>query len=194
MKDNEIVLLADPESKVWSVAQEMIQILNKKLFARLVKVNVKNFRNKEKKVKIDENVRKHNCFFLHDSSKNPESWFFELLATLEALESAGAQEITAVLPCLLYSRQDRKDESRVAMTAKMIAECVSMYANRVVTIDLHADQIQGFYDIPLDNLRSFPVVVNYLKEKHSRKQQNRSHRHHEYDWGHCRHTGCRKQA
>jgi ribose-phosphate pyrophosphokinase len=164
--NNQIILLADPESKSWGIAQDIFNYLQKKISAKLVKINVKNFRNKEKKIKIEENVRKHNCFLLHDSGKHPEAWFFELLASLEALKNAGAEEITIISPCLLYSRQDRKDESRVALTAKMIADCISMYADRVVTIDLHADQIQGFYHIPLDNLRSFPVVVNYLREKH----------------------------
>lgn len=166
MVNNQIILLADPESKSWQIAQDIFSYLEKKTSVKLIKINIKNFRNKEKKIKIEENVRKQNCFFIHDSGKHPEAWFFELLASLEALKGAGAQEITVILPCLLYSRQDRKDESRVALTAKMIADCVSMYASRVVTIDLHADQIQGFYRIPLDNLRSFPVVTSYLKEKH----------------------------
>ncbi len=166
MINDQIILLADPESKSWAIAEEILNYLQKKIHVKLIRVNIKSFRNKEKKIKIEENVRKHTCFFLHDSGKHPETWFFELLATLEALKNAGAQEITVILPCLLYSRQDRKDESRVALTAKMIADCISMYANRVVTIDLHADQIQGFYNISLDNLRSFPVVASYLKENH----------------------------
>jgi len=166
MTNNEIILLADSESKIWNIAQEIFDYLAKKIDVRLVKINVKKFRNGEKKVKIEENIRKHSCFLLHDSSKQPDSWFFELIAILHALKSSGASEITAVLPCLLYSRQDRKDESRVAINAKMVADCISMYANRVITVDLHADQIQGFYSIPVDNLYAFPVVVNYLKEKH----------------------------
>ncbi|MEM4703195.1 MAG: ribose-phosphate pyrophosphokinase [Candidatus Pacearchaeota archaeon] len=162
---NGIVLLADSESNVWKQAQEILKYLQKKINVRLVEVQVKKFRNGEKKIKIKENIRKQECFFLHDSSKKPDEWFLELLATLQALKSSGAREITAVLPCLLYSRQDRKDESRVAITAKLVADCINMYADRVITIDLHAAQIQGFYNIPLDNLYSFPVVINYLKER-----------------------------
>ncbi|MEM4641163.1 MAG: ribose-phosphate diphosphokinase [Candidatus Pacearchaeota archaeon] len=163
----QIVLLADPGSDSWQQALDIFNYLKNKIDVRLVKIEIKKFRNGEKKVKIQENVRRKICFFLHDSSKNPEEWFFELLATLQALKNSGASEIVAVLPCLLYSRQDRKDEPRVAINAKLIADCISMYADRVITIDLHAAQIQGFYSIPLDNLYSFPVVINYLKEKHS---------------------------
>jgi len=166
MTNNDIVLLADPESNAWKMAEEICRIIKEKMGCRIVAVKIKKFRNNEKKIKISENIRKHDCFLIQDSSKLPESWFLETLASLEALKNSSAGEVTAVLPLLLYSRQDRKDESRVAVTAKLVADCISMYANRVLTVDLHAAQIQGFFDVPLDNLYSFPVVVNYLKEKY----------------------------
>jgi len=162
-----VVLLADPNGKAWPIASEILNyLLQKDLNVRLVEVLVKDFRNKEKKIKIKENVRKSSCFFIHDSNKHPEAWFFELLAVLEALKGSGVKEITAVLPNMAYSRQDRKDESRVAVSAKIIADCISLYANHVITVDLHASQIQSFYKVPLDNLYSLHIAARYLFEKH----------------------------
>lgn len=175
---NKITLLGDPESKYWSQIEEIFNyIKNKKqnkedIEVNLVEVEIKKFRNGEKKIKISKSVRKQICFFLHDSSKNPEAWFFELIATLQALKNADASEIIAVLPCLLYSRQDRRDEPRVSINAKVVADCISQYANHVITIDLHSEQIEGFYNIPLDNLYSFPVITDYLKTNYSEFLKN----------------------
>jgi len=133
----------------------------------LNEIQIKTFRDNEVKVKIKDNVRRKNCFFLHDSNKNPASWFLELAFVNEALHNSSAAEINDILPYLKFSRQDRKDESRVAVNSKVVANVVSKYASRIITADVHLPQIMCFYDIPTDNLYSFTTVAFYLKEKHS---------------------------
>ena len=161
----EAILLADPKGNAWKCATEIYERLEDKGF-KLVELEIKEFKDREKKFRISKNVRKRNCFFIHDSTKEPAAWFLEVMCVNEALKYASAAEITDVLPYILFSRQDRKDVSRVAISARTVAKGISLDADRVLTIDLHAPQIQGFYSIPVDNLYSFPTVVDYLKEKH----------------------------
>lgn len=139
---------------------------NKKIKVRLVPIEVTNFRDGEIKVIVEENVRKRSCFFIHNSNEEPAKWFLELGCVNEALKFSDADKIIDVLPYLKFSRQDRKDVSRVALNARVVAKLISEYANRVMTVDVHSSQIQGFYDIPFDNLYSFPTVVEYLYNKH----------------------------
>lgn len=124
-----------------------------------------NFPDKEFKIKITKNVRKHECFFIHDSNHNPSEWWVELHQVSEALYNSSADEITVVLPYLRFSRQDRKDESRVPQSAKAVADIVKLYANRALTIDVHSPQIGPTYDI-FDNLYSYFIVIDHLKKYH----------------------------
>ncbi len=166
-------IIADPEGNAWEFAKEIYENLRARSDKfELNRVNIHQFGDGEIKPKIEKNVRRKNCFFIHDSGKNPAEWFLELALVLETLRNSSAQEIISVLPYLRFSRQDRKDESRVPINAKVVADIISKYADRVLTIDVHNPSIQGFYDIPFDNLYSFQSVVNYLKRNHKDFLQN----------------------
>lgn len=117
-------------------------------------------------VKIEENVRGEDVFVVQSSSPPTNHNLMEMFIMIDALRRASASRITAVLPFYGYARQDRKDQPRVPITAKLVANLiVAAGANRVLTMDLHAQQIQGFFDIPVDHLYAAPVMYEYLKSK-----------------------------
>jgi len=130
------------------------------------------FRDKEIKIRIRDNVRKSECFFVHDSNHNPSDWFLELAFVNEALHNSSASEITDVLPYLRFSRQDRKDKSRVAQNIKVVADVLNTCADRAVTLDVHAPQIALACSIPFDNLYSFPTVIDHLIKNHPSVLEN----------------------
>ena len=131
---------------------------------------VGNFPDGETSVKITENIRGKDVFVVQSSCTPANNNIMELLIMIDAARRASAQRITAVMPFYGYARQDRKDQPRVPITAKLIANLlVTAGANRILTIDLHAQQIQGFFDIPVDHLYASPVFFNYLKEIDSAK-------------------------
>ncbi len=131
---------------------------------QLGKALVDRFSEGEIKVKIDENVRGKDVFLIQSTSPPPNENLMELLIILDALKRASAKRITAVIPYYGYARQDRKDQPRVPITAKLVANLISCAgADRVLTVDLHAGQIQGFFDIPLDHLLAVNVFVDYFK-------------------------------
>lgn len=124
---------------------------------------VRRFSDGEMKIKIEENIRGRDVFVVQ-STHPPADNLLELLLFLDAAKRASADRITAVIPYFGYSRQDRKDEPRVPISAKLIANLlVSSGANRVLTIDLHAEQIQGFFDIPVDQLYAVPVFLKHFQ-------------------------------
>jgi ribose-phosphate pyrophosphokinase len=130
----------------------------------LSKAEVSRFKDGEIKVKIDENIRGTDLFIIQ-STNAPAENLLELLILLDAARRASAKRITAVLPYFGYARQDRKDQPRVPITAKLVANLIAQAgANRVLTMDLHAAQIQGFFDIPTDHLFSNPVFFDYFLE------------------------------
>ena len=130
----------------------------------LTKAMIKRFNDMEVFVEIQENVRGRDVFVLQPTSYPTNDNLMELLVTLDALRRASARRVTAVIPYYGYSRQDRKTAARTPITAKLVANLITTAgANRVVTIDLHAGQIQGFFDIPTDNLYAQPVLVNDMK-------------------------------
>lgn len=162
-------ILADPEGYGWEYAKRIYKELKanpKNNSFELNKINIKKFKDGEFKPKIELNVRKRNCYFIHDPTLPPSEWFAELCMINQALRKSSAQEIIDVFPYLKFSRQDRKDESRVPISAKVVADVIELYAGRVLTIDFHNPAIDGFYKIPVDNLSSYPVVVKYLTEHH----------------------------
>jgi ribose-phosphate pyrophosphokinase len=166
-------ILADPKGNAWEFANTIFEDLRKRSSKfELNEINVKQFRDKELKLKIKDNVRRKNCFFIHDSSKPPAEWFLELAMANEALRSASANEIVDVLPYMKFSRQDRKDESRVAVNARVLSEMLSIHANRILTIDTHCAQLPSFYRIPFDNLYSSKILFEYLKKNHSNVLEN----------------------
>jgi ribose-phosphate pyrophosphokinase len=129
------------------------------------KAEILRFPDNETFVKIREDVRGRDVFVIQSTVREPNDRLMELLIMIDALKRASADRITAVVPCYGYARQDRKDQPRVPITAKLVANLLTASGvDRVLTIDLHADQIQGFFDIPLDNLYAFPVFVDYLRK------------------------------
>lgn len=131
---------------------------------------VTTFPDGESFVKINENVRGRDVFIIQSTSTPANHHIMELLIMIDAARRASAQRITAVLPFYGYARQDRKDQPRVPITAKLVANLlVAAGAHRVLTMDLHAQQIQGFFDIPVDHLYASPIFFNYLLKLKSDK-------------------------
>jgi ribose-phosphate pyrophosphokinase len=117
-------------------------------------------------VKIEENVRGEDVFIVQPTSPPTNHNLMEMFIMVDAVRRASAMRITTVLPFYGYARQDRKDQPRVPITAKLVANLlVAAGANRILTMDLHAQQIQGFFDIPVDHLYAAPVMYEYLKTK-----------------------------
>src|ERR1041385_6437108 len=132
----------------------------------LGKCTIKPFPDGETFIKIEENVRGEDVFVVQPTSPPTNHNLMELFIMIDALRRASAARITAVLPFHGYARQDRKDQPRVPITAKLIANLlVASGVNRILTMDLHAQQIQGFFDIPVDHLYAAPVMYEYLKKK-----------------------------
>lgn len=128
-------------------------------------IDITRFPDGETFVKIRDNIRGRDVFVVQSVCKQPNEMLMELLIMIDAMRRASAARITAVLPYFGYGRQDRKDQPRVPITAKLVANLlVAAGANRVLTVDLHAQQIQGFFDIPVDHLYAAPVIVKYLRE------------------------------
>ncbi|HXG46865.1 MAG TPA: ribose-phosphate pyrophosphokinase [Methylomirabilota bacterium] len=132
----------------------------------LAKSVVSTFPDGETFVKIEENVRGEDVFIVQSTSPPTNHNLMEMFIMIDAVRRASASRITAVMPFYGYARQDRKDQPRVPITAKLVANLiVAAGANRVLTMDLHAQQIQGFFDIPVDHLYAAPVMYEYLKKK-----------------------------
>ena len=127
---------------------------------------VTSFPDGESFVKINDNVRDRDVFIVQPTCPPSNHNIMELLIMVDAVRRASAQRITAVIPFFGYARQDRKDQPRVPITAKLVANIlVAAGVNRVLTMDLHAQQLQGFFDIPVDHLYAMPVMVDYIRRK-----------------------------
>jgi ribose-phosphate pyrophosphokinase len=132
----------------------------------LGEIQISRFPDGEISVKVVENIRGGDVFVIQPTCYPPNENLMELLIIIDALRRASAARITAVMPFYGYGRQDRKDQPRVPITAKLVANLlVAAGVNRVLTMDLHTQQIQGFFDIPVDALAATPVIVKYLREK-----------------------------
>jgi len=133
----------------------------------LGEVEIRRFPDEEVFVKIKENIRGRDVFVVQSICRPPNETLMELLIMIDAMKRSSADRITAVIPYYGYARQDRKDQPRVPITAKLVANLlVAAGCNRLLTVDLHAQQIQGFFDIPVDHLYASPIIVKYLKGKH----------------------------
>lgn len=142
----------------------LAQSICKELSMPLGNAVVESFPDSETFVKIIDHIRGDDVFIIQPTSKPSNESVMELLIMMDAARRASAKRITAVLPFFGYARQDRKDQPRVPITAKLIANLlVAAGANRVLTLDLHATQIQGFFDIPCDHLYASPVIYDYLE-------------------------------
>jgi len=156
---NSIKLFAGNASKV--LGKEIASFLK----MELGDIEVGTFSDGETKVNIQETVRGRDVFVIQSTSAPVNENLMELLVMIDALRRASAGRITAVMPYFAYARQDRKARSRDPITAKLIADLITTAgADRVLTMDLHAPQLQGFFNIPVDHLLGFPVLASYLLE------------------------------
>jgi len=145
---------------------ELVQAVVERLNVPLVPCTVKKFSNGEINVKISESVRDEDVFILQSGCSDVNDNFMELLILISACKTASARRITAVIPCYPYARMDKKNKSRAPITAKLVANMLVVAGcDHVITMDLHASQIQGFFDIPVDNLWSEPLMISYIKRQ-----------------------------
>ena len=129
-------------------------------------INIKKFSDGEISVRIEQNVRGRDVFVIQPTSYPANDNLMELILIMDALRRASARQVTAVLPYYGYGRQDRKVEPRVPISARVVADLIqTMLPHRVLTMDLHADQIQGFFSIPVDHLFFAPVLAEYINSK-----------------------------
>ncbi len=143
----------------------------KQLKLKLVNTNIKRFPDGEIYIEINENIRGNSVFVIQSTSTPANDNLMELLLSIDALRRSSAKNITAVIPYFGYARQDRKVAPRTSISAKVVSNLISNAgANRVVTVDLHAGQIQGFFDIPVDNLFTTPLFARYIKKKLKNKK------------------------
>lgn len=128
-------------------------------------VDISKFPDGEIHVKFNDNIRGKDVFLVQSTNNPVNDNLMELLIMIDAAKRASAARITAVMPFFAYARQDRKEQPRVPITAKLVADLLTAAgANRVLTMDLHSPQIQGFFNIPVDHLQALPVFVKYLKD------------------------------
>ena len=148
----------------------LAESISKALNTQLVKVDVKRFSDMEVFVEVQENVRGEDMFIVQSTSYPANDNLMELLVSLDALRRASARRITAVIPYYGYARQDRKSGPRTPISAKLVANLITKAgADRILTMDLHAGQIQGFFDIPTDNLFAAPVFVKDIEGRYKNK-------------------------
>ena len=141
--------------------------ISKNLKLKLINTNIKRFADGEIYIEINENIRGNSVFVIQSTSNPANDNIMELLVMIDALKRASAKRITAVIPYYGYARQDRKPGPRTPISAKLVANLITTAgADRVLTLDLHAEQIQGFFDIPTDNLFAGPVFSKDIKEKY----------------------------
>ena len=139
--------------------------ISKNLKLKLINTNIRRFADGEIYIEINENIRGNSVFVIQSTSNPANDNIMELLLVIDALKRSSAKTITAVIPYFGYARQDRKVAPRTSISAKVVANLISNAgATRVVTVDLHAGQIQGFFDMPVDNLYTAPLLQNTLKK------------------------------
>jgi ribose-phosphate pyrophosphokinase len=132
---------------------------------RVGRATIERFPDSETFIKLEDDVRGHDCFIVQSTCPPVNDTLMELLIFIDCMRRASANRITAVIPYFGYARQDRKTEGRTPITAKLVANLiVQAGVDRVLTMDLHADQIQGFFDIPVDHLTAMPVLAAHFKE------------------------------
>ena len=140
--------------------------ISKYLKNRLVRSSIKKFSDGEIYIEINENIRGNSIFVIQSVSSPANDNLMELLLCIDALKRSSAKNITAVIPYFGYARQDRKVVPRTSISAKLVSNLITKAgADRVVTIDLHAGQIQGFFDIPVDNLFATPIFARHVRKK-----------------------------
>jgi ribose-phosphate pyrophosphokinase len=162
------MFLGSPEMKLISgtAHPELSREIADYIGVPLTDATVSSFPDGETFVRINENIRGRDLFIIQPTCPPTNQNLMELLIMVDAARRASAARITAVLPFFGYARQDRKDQPRVPITAKLVANLlVAAGVNRVLTMDLHAQQLQGFFDIPMDHLYAAPVLIKYIRSK-----------------------------
>ena len=140
--------------------------ISKNLKNKLVNTSIRKFADGEIYIEINENIRGNSIFIIQSVSSPANDNLMELLLCIDALKRSSAKNITAVIPYFGYARQDRKVVPRTSISAKLVSNLITNAgADRVVTVDLHAGQIQGFFDIPVDNLFATPIFAKHIKRK-----------------------------
>ena len=158
---------SDPNLKIFALSSNrpLAQKIADQVGVDLVKVSVTHFSDGKIKINIDESIRGDHVYIVQSTSYPVNDNLMELLIMIDALRRASAKTINIVLPYYGYARQDRKAQSREPITAKLVANMITQAgADRVLTLDLHAAQIQGFFDIPVDHLLGAPLLANYFLE------------------------------
>ncbi len=146
--------------------RKLSERISKYLKNRLINSSVRKFSDGEIYVEINENIRGNSIFIIQSISSPANDNLMELLLLVDALKRSSAKNITAVIPYFGYARQDRKVVPRTSISAKLVSNLITKAgADRVVTVDLHAGQIQGFFDIPVDNLFATPIFLRHVKKK-----------------------------
>src|ERR1700730_6156352 len=157
-----------PEMKVFSGSahRALAESICNYIGVPLGQATISSFPDGETYVRIEENIRGRDVFIVQPTSPPTNEHLMELLIMVDAARRASADRITAVIPFFGYARQDRKDQPRVPITAKLVANLLhAAGVSRVLTMDLHAQQVQGFFDIPVDHLYSLPVLLKYLRQQ-----------------------------
>ncbi|CAH8842463.1 unnamed protein product [Trichobilharzia szidati] len=155
-----------PNIKVFSGSsnQDLAQKIADRIGCRLAKVTSKKFSNQETSVEVGESVRGEDVYIIQTGGGEVNDNLMELLIMINACKIASSCRVSAVIPCFPYARQDKKDKSRAPISAKLVANMLSVAgADHIITMDLHASQIQGFFDIPVDNLYAEPAVIKWIK-------------------------------
>lgn len=156
-----------PNIKIFSGSShpDLAQKIVDRLGIELGKVVTKKFSNLETCVEIGESVRGEDVYIVQSGCGEINDNLMELLIMINACKIASASRVTAVIPCFPYARQDKKDKGRAPISAKLIANMFTVAgADQIITMDLHASQIQGFFDIPVDNLYGEPAILKWIKE------------------------------
>lgn len=154
--------------KVFSLSSnpELAEEIASYMGIKLSECSIEKFADGEIGINISETVRGHHVFVVQTTSNPVNEHYMELLIMIDALKRASARSINVIMPYYGYSRQDRKALSRQPISAKLVADLLTTAgASRVISLDLHAAQIQGFYNIPIDNFEAAPIIVSYLKDK-----------------------------
>jgi len=145
----------------------LAQEICKHLDLELSPVEIGRFTNDNQFVQIKENVRERDVFVVQSMTEPVSDHLLELLIMLDALRSASAKRITAIIPYYSYARSDKKDAPRISITGRLIADLIQTAgANRVLTMDLHADQVHGFFNIPVDHLSAIPIIADYIEDNY----------------------------
>jgi ribose-phosphate pyrophosphokinase len=173
-----VILLAEKGTPAWEfgekIQKHIVGNYHTKEF-NLCEIEIIPFRSGEFLPHVSENIRKADIYYIQSSNKDPSKWWVELLLIKDLCLSASVNSLSYVLPNMNWSRQDRKDRSRVPISARALAKSLySRKTERVITMDLHSPQIQGFHDesVPIDNLYSFPTVVDYIRKNHYNDLEN----------------------